>query len=329
MVGSRLLVIGVATAAICAATAAAGGAEVDKRPVAVTAGDGATSAQARPPRRLWYRITVRFSGRQVRTPTDETREMVGQYRLRANAATLVTANCGGPGFSAPGVSCREARQRIRRNFTGADRRRRLAGLRESYSFRANLTGNIFGHRVVGTVDPITVATPTGGRAACSPSAQTTTQLQATPQRARGQVASVSGAGARNAGSAGGVRVLVRPVGGSSRSVTTTSVTCPTFRDDPPEFSVGGDTVTDPFVWRPLHRDNLNVIDGRPQVEHLALRRSGGRFGRTFSIRRTISESGPRRDERGRVADTLQTSRVHMYTLIFRVCARGGRAPRGC
>ncbi|MGI9539940.1 MAG: hypothetical protein ACR2N6_07315 [Miltoncostaeaceae bacterium] len=328
MGGSRFLVLGFAAAALCAA-GTAGAAEADKRPVAVAEGGPATDTQARPPRRLWYRITVRFKGRQVRTPTDETRELVGQYRLRANAATLVTANCTGPRFSAAGVSCREARQRIRRNFTGDERRRRLAGLRESYSFRANLTGNIFGHRVRGTVDPVTVTTPTGGRAACSPSAQTTTQLQEAPQRALGQVASVSGRGARNAGSAGGVRVLVRTAGRSSRLVTSTPVTCPTFRDDPPEFTVGGDSVSDEFSWLPLHRDNLNVINGKPQVEHLAFRRAGGRFGRTFSIRRTISERGPRRDDRGRVADTLQVSRVHTYTLIFRVCARGGRAPRSC
>lgn len=106
------------------------------------------------------------------------------------------------------------------------------------------------------------------------------------------------------------------------------VTCPTFRDSPPTFTAGGESGIRNFTWQALDRGLLSFINGTEQSEHLAFDRPPGRFGRTFSVRKVIRESGGRLNPAGQL-DTADEARRHDYTLIFKVCARGGRVPRGC
>ncbi|MGI9539939.1 MAG: hypothetical protein ACR2N6_07310 [Miltoncostaeaceae bacterium] len=301
-----------------------GSAEPPPAPASGDRTDVFREAQRRPPSRLWYRIHVRFTGmrdRQASGPNGMTRiETESGYRLKANAATLVSVSCGSARVAARNRSCAEVRREIRRRFRGARRQRLLRGLRESYSFRANMTGAIDGS-VRTTVDPITATGPTGEKVACSPSAQITTRIRAARQRARGVVSS-------RAGSSAGVIVQAMPVGSSFAGFFVSPVTCPTFKDSPPTFAAGGESGIQDFTWQALDRGLLSFINGTEQSEHLAFDRPPGRFGRTFSLRKVIRENGGRLNPAG-LLDTADKARRHDYTLIFRVCARGGRLPRGC
>lgn len=323
----RLVAVG-AVAILAAASGGLGASAAADGPDGATARSaarpGAAESQARPPSRLWYRIHARFQGTRIREATGPNGtariETDSGYRLTANAATLVTVSCGSPRVAAQSRSCAEVRREIRRRFRGARRQRLVRGLRESYSFRANMTGTLDGS-VRSSIDPITVTSPTGEKVACAPSEQVTSRIRAARQRARGFVSS-------RRGSAAGVSVQATPVGSSFAAFFVTEVTCPTFKDSPPTFTAGGESGIQDFTWQALDRGILGFINGREQLEHLAFDLPPGRFGRTFSVRRTIRETGGRINPAGQV-DTADKLRRHSYTLIFRACARGGRVPRGC
>jgi hypothetical protein len=92
------------------------------------------------PTRLWYRIHARSSASVLRESPPGDRfvreEREAGYRLKANAATIVTVSCDGPNLSAPGRRCRDVGRIVRSRFP-RQRRLLLRGIRESLSFKAN------------------------------------------------------------------------------------------------------------------------------------------------------------------------------------------------
>lgn len=322
------LVAGAAASALLVGPAAAGGEALSGTPPqGLSAREPGQEPHARLPTRLWYRIEARFSGEQIRVGRDingvsTTTTLRNDYRLRANTATRVAVNCRGPRVGTRAVSCRELRQDIRRRYRGARRAAMLRGLREGYAFRANMSGRISGGRIVTRAEPITSTSATGERVPCMPADQTTLQLQAGPQVAIGSVSS-------RGGSRNGVTVEARPRGRSATQLSSTAVTCQSSVPVPPTFTAGGTTeLRTGVIWPSLDRDDLSHIAGKPQSEHLRFEGRPGRFGRTFSISRTIREQGPRVGPNGGM-DTGSVSRRFRYTLVFKACGRGGRVPRGC
>ena len=115
-----------------------------------------------------------------------------------------------------------------------------------------------------------------------------------------------------------------PVDRSTGFAARSASTCPTFLAPPrPQFSTSGGTenLVD-IVWQPLDRQ-VDTVGGKSFGEHRAFDLPAGRFGRSFTVRKRITEGGPN----VRLPD--QVRRSHTYTMIFRRCARGGRVPRGC